>query len=141
MIKIYSLKKDGELSLSKNFKVKEFRCKDGSDTIKIDTELVTMLQKIRDIVGVPVKINSAYRTPSYNAKVGGAKNSYHTKGQACDIVCSGKTPLDIAKIAESLGMRGIIKYNTFTHVDTRPTKYYSINKNGAVTKCTTFNNK
>lgn len=37
-IKEYSLKADGSKAVSKNFKVKEFRCKDGSDKILIDVD-------------------------------------------------------------------------------------------------------
>ena len=47
-IKAYSYAKDGNRKLSANFAVKEFRCKDVSDPIFIDDELVTLLQKIRD---------------------------------------------------------------------------------------------
>ena len=73
-LNVYSLERDGEKSLSKNFKVKEFRCKDGSDPIFIDSELVEILQKVRDHFGSPVIINSAYRTAAYNLRkmVGGA---------------------------------------------------------------------
>lgn len=39
-IKAYSYAKDGNRKLSANFAVKEFRCKDGSDPIFIDDELV-----------------------------------------------------------------------------------------------------
>lgn len=135
-VNTYSLAKDGEKNLTTNFKVKEFRCKDGSDTILIDGTLVNYLQKIRNWAGAAVTINSGYRTASYNASVGGAKNSYHIKGQAADIVVSGKTPLEVARKAEALGMKGIIKYSNFVHVDTRTTKYYS--KDGGSTSCTTF---
>ena len=68
-------------------------------------------------------------------KIGGAKNSYHVKGQAADIGVSGKTPLEVAKKAEDLGMKGIIKYGSFVHVDTRTTKYFS---NDGGSACTTF---
>lgn len=61
-LNVYSLERDGEKSLSKNFKVKEFRCKDGSDPIFIDSELVEILQKVRDHFGEPVIINSASGT-------------------------------------------------------------------------------
>ena len=61
-IKAYSYAKDGNRKLSANFAVKEFRCKDGSDPIFIDDELVTLLQKIRDHFGKSVTITSAYRT-------------------------------------------------------------------------------
>ena len=54
-IKAYSYAKDGNRKLSANFAVKEFRCKDGSDPIFIDDELVTLLQKIRDHFGKSVK--------------------------------------------------------------------------------------
>ena len=52
-LNVYSLERDGEKSLSKNFKVREFRCKDGSDPIFIDSELVEILQKVRDHFGSP----------------------------------------------------------------------------------------
>lgn len=130
----YSLKRDGEQYISKNFQVKEFRCKDGSDKILIDVDFVLeKLQLIRDHFGAPVTINSAYRTESYNTKVGGAKSSYHIKGQAFDIVVAGHTPLEVARFAQTLAIPGIIQYNTFVHVDSRPTKYWARNDNGKVT--------
>lgn len=139
MVKQYSLSRDGEMQIAKNFKIKEFRCKDGSDRILIDTDfVVNKLQKIRDHFGAPVTINSAYRTESYNKKVGGAKSSYHMKGQAFDIVVKGHTPLEVARFAESIGITGIIQYNTFVHVDSRQTKYWARNDNGKVYKKDSF---
>lgn len=139
MVKEYSLARDGEMQISKNFKAKEFRCKDGSDKILIDTDfVVNKLQKIRDHFGAPITINSAYRTESYNKKVGGAKSSYHTKGQAFDIVVNGHTPLEVAQFAQSIGITGIIQYNTFVHVDSRPTRYWARDDNGKVYTKSTF---
>lgn len=139
MVKEYSLARDGETKISENFKVKEFRCKDGSDKILIDVDFVQKkLQLIRSHFGKPITINSAYRTESYNKKVGGAKSSYHMKGQAFDIVVSGHTPLEVARMAETLGINGIIQYNTFVHVDSRPTRYWAQNDNGKVSTRTTF---
>lgn len=133
-IVVYSLSKDGNKQISNNFKVKEFKCKDGTDKIMIDADFVKdKLQKIREHFGVPVTINSGYRTESYNQKVGGAKNSYHMKGQAFDITVKGKNPSDVAKYAYQIGVPGIIQYNTFVHVDSRCTKYYARNDNGKVT--------
>lgn len=138
-ISTFSLVKEGSQSISKNFKVKEFRCKDGSDKILIDIDFVKdKLQKIRDHFGVPVTINSAYRTVSWNTKCGGAKNSYHLKGMAFDIVVKGKTPQEVAKYAQSLGINCIIKYNTFVHIDSRETKYWAINNNGKVSSVSQF---
>lgn len=121
-IKIYSLKKDGSKKLSQNFTVSEFACKDGSDKILIDTELVNVLQKIRSHFGKTVTINSAYRNPSYNKKIGGVSNSQHTKGTAVDICISSIAPTEIARYAEYImpNKGGIGLYSNFVHIDVRP---------------------
>jgi uncharacterized protein YcbK (DUF882 family) len=121
-VKTYSLKKDGNKKLSNNFKVREFACKDGSDKVLIDTDLVNLLQKIRDYFNKPVKINSGYRTETHNKKVGGATNSYHLKGQASDIHIEGINPVLVALYAERLNAGGIGVYPNFIHVDTRKNK-------------------
>ena len=133
----YSLQADGEKQISANFKVSEFRCKDGSDKILIDVAFVRdKLQAIRDRFGTTVTINSGYRTESYNEKIGGAKASYHMKGQAFDIVVKGHTPLEVAQYAQSLDINGIIQYNTFVHVDSRSNRYWARDNDGAVTSRT-----
>lgn len=135
----YSLKESGGKKISANFKVEEFRCKDGSDKILIDIEFVTnKLQAIRNHFGAPVTIKSAYRTESYNAQVGGAKSSHHIKGQAFDIVVAGHTPLEVAQYAQALDVNGIIQYNNFVHVDSRPSRYWARDNNGIVTPKSSF---
>lgn len=121
MVEKYSKSRDGAKKLSANFTAREFACKDGSDYILVDTELVKLLQKIRDNFGKAVTINSAYRNAAYNKKVGGATNSQHTKGTAADIVVKGVAPKDVAIYAESImpSSGGIGLYSSFTHVDTR----------------------
>lgn len=121
---IYSLKKDGSNKLSTNFTVKEFACKDGSDSVVIEFELVEILQKIRDHFGKAVTINSAYRNATYNKKVGGASNSQHVFGRAADIVVKGVSPEKVAQYAEYLmpSKGGIGLYSTFTHVDVRASR-------------------
>ena len=120
----YSKAKDGSKKLSQNFQVKEFACKDGSDPILIAPELVTILQAIRSHFNKPVVINSAYRTPEYNKKVGGATQSQHCYGTAADIAVSGVSPKDVAAFAETLlyNRGGIGIYAGFTHIDTREVK-------------------
>lgn len=124
MVEKYSVSKDGNKKLSTNFCVKEFACKDGSDAVLIDTELVKVLQKIREHFGKPVTINSAYRNAAYNKKIGGVSNSQHTKGTASDICISGVKPEDIAKFAEHItpNKGGIGQYTDFVHIDTRPNR-------------------
>ncbi len=120
-VKTYSKRKDGGVLLSANFRVAEFACHDGSDTVLISGELVALLQKIRDHFGKPVTINSAYRTATWNSKQGGAPKSQHLLGKAADITIAGVSPLTIARYAEFLQPEagGIGVYQAFTHVDVR----------------------
>lgn len=131
-IKAYSYAKDGSKALSKNLHVWEFKCKDGSDPIFIDDELVALLQKIRDHFGKAVNINSAFRTASHNAKQkNAAKYSQHLYGKAADIWIAGVSVDTLAAYAESLmpGWGGVGRYPVkagrakgWVHVDTRPNK-------------------
>ena len=123
-VKAYSKAKDGGKNLTANFKVREFACKDGSDVIFISDGLVQVLQAIRSHFGKPVTINSAYRTPAYNKKVGGETYSQHQYGTAADIVVAGVSPAEVASYAETLliGTGGIGVYGTFTHIDVRKVK-------------------
>ena len=50
--------------------------------------LAAFLQTIRNELHLPIIVNSAYRSPEVNAKVGGVSSSYHVKGLAADIKCS-----------------------------------------------------
>lgn len=50
--------------------------------------LAAFLQTIRNELHMPIIVNSAYRSPEVNAKVGGVSSSYHVKGLAADIRCS-----------------------------------------------------
>ena len=124
MLKAYSKAKDGNKKLSANFKVKEFACTDGSDPIFIDTDLVKILQKIRNHFGKAVTITSAYRTPGKNKAVGGTTYSQHLYGTAADIKVNGVTPKKVAAYVEKLmpNSGGIGIYKTFTHVDVRTAK-------------------
>lgn len=123
-IKAYSKAKDGNKKLSANFKVREFACSDGTDPIFVDTELVNVLQKIRNHFGKPVTITSAYRTPTRNKAVGGTAYSQHLYGRAADIKVKGVAPKTVAAYAEKLLPKsgGIGIYSTFTHVDVRGTR-------------------
>jgi len=89
-------------------------------------ELVGVLVKLKSRLGNPsITFNSVYRSPAYNASVGGANASQHMQFKAADIVVhNGDGPQDWA--SEVLRMRGegIFKggvgiYGSFVHVDTR----------------------
>ena len=130
-IKQYRLAKGGARQLAPAFKVREFRCRDGSDAIMVDEALTVLLQAIREHFGKAVVITSGYRTASHNAKVGGSRSSQHLLGRAADIQVQDTDPLAVAAYAESLmpGWGGIGRYPVkagrakgWVHVDTRPNK-------------------
>lgn len=138
----YSKASQGNLTFTidgkpSNFKVKEFACNDGSDEILIDGRLVRYLQRERDLYG-PTTINSGYRTPAYNAKVGGVPNSQHVQGKASDTVCKNGSPLEVAMTAEAMGMGGIGLYSSFTHIDTRDGKSRWDQRSGKQVGVSTF---
>lgn len=74
----YSLAREGDKLLSPHFRVREFACRDGADLVKIDTDLVELLERIRTAACGAVTVNSGYRTASYNQKVGGRQSPAST---------------------------------------------------------------
>ena len=131
MIRQYSLAKDGNRKLAPDFKVRELRGRDGSDTVMVDETLTVVLQCIRDHFGKPVTITSGYRTPAHNAAVGGAKSSQHLLGRAADIRVEGVSVEDVAAYAERLmpDWGGVGRYAVkagratgWVNVDTRQNK-------------------
>ena len=71
-------------------------------------------------LGKPITINSAYRTPEYNVKIGGAKKSMHTERKAMDVqwgTSSQQGRVDMIQRAIDAGFTGIGCYENFMHVD------------------------
>lgn len=124
-INAYSLKTDGNKSLTAHFKVKEFACQDGSDTIFIARELPMVCEYIRMRCNKGITVNSGYRTPTHNKKVGGVDNSQHCYGTAADLKTpSGWTPKKMASIAREImpNWGGVGIYDWGIHVDVREKK-------------------
>ena len=105
--------------LSAHFSKHEFRSRDGAEH-PIDPRLIEMLEHIRTHFNSAVIITSGSRSPEYNRKVGGARNSYHTKGMAADIQVRGIHPRDVYAFCDrEFANGGVGQYKTFTHVDCR----------------------
>lgn len=131
MLKSYSLNKDGNVSLSEHFKVREFRCKDGSDKILINTDLIDALERLYNQLGVKaVNITSGYRTDSHSVKVGGYAGDQHTKGNAADVTAKRQdgslfSSKEITLALEAIGHNGgvgLINRTNSVHVDVRGKK-------------------
>ena len=115
------------MKLTENFRKEEFDSKDGAcmpnDVLNNIAELAKNVQVIRDYVGVPLTINSGYRSPEHNKKVGGVANSYHVQGKASDLSSKQITPKKLYDAILKLIADGKIYnggvgiYNTFVHYD------------------------
>lgn len=121
----YSLFNQSTHQISEHFKVKEFAQKDfRCDKVIVDRELIDVLEDIRAQFNKPVIVTSGYRTPEYNAKINGVKNSQHTKGTAADIKVSDIPASRVQKYLKNKypDKYGIGSYSTFTHIDVRTKK-------------------
>lgn len=120
------------MRLTKNFTRREFKSKDGSkmpeDVLCNIKDLADNLQVLRDFLGEPIRINSAYRSPAHNKAIGGVKNSQHVLGKAADIKVKDIETKDLYLIIESLIIDGQMTdgglglYDTFVHYDIRGSK-------------------
>ncbi len=84
--------------------------------------IATAMEEVRKIHGNrPVQINSWYRDPATNRRVGGASQSRHLVGDAVDFVIPGYHPYDVfAKLNRWWGSKGGLASATrFTHIDAR----------------------
>lgn len=124
----HSNKKLSEMQLTKNFNLSEFT-KNGNDLpleLLDNMKLLTKnLQVLRDYLNEPIHINSGYRSPEYNKKIGGVTNSQHMKGKASDITVGSLTPHQLYDVIESLISQGKMMqgglglYPSFVHYDVR----------------------
>lgn len=123
---IKTYKKGDNQKIAANFRAREFDCQGTGCCTEtpIDEKLVEYLQQIRDHFGKPVYL-TAYRCKTHNSRTpNAASNSRHIYGQAADFHIDGIAPEEIAKYAESIGVKGIGLYDTFVHIDTRETKSF-----------------
>lgn len=107
----------------KSFTPEEIACR-GTGKIKISKFAMARLQALRDALGCPMIINSAYRSPEHNKRVGGAKNSYHVQGLAFDVSMANHDPEDFERKAKVAGFTGLGFYppkkGEFIHIDVGP---------------------
>ena len=52
-------------------------------------ELAEAMEDIREVLGYAIHVQSGYRSPEVNQAVGGASNSAHLEGYACDFTSPG----------------------------------------------------
>ncbi len=137
MVKTYSLKADGNKRCSAHTRVKEMRCKDGTDKILVDENLMTMIEKLFSTLKCSKYIiTSGYRTPTHDKAVGGNGYGQHTTGRAVDCKFYDKkgkviSSQEISCIAQDLGFKGIANITSRyqeIHLDMRTKGIYKGNE-------------
>jgi len=106
-----------------SFSPREIACK-GTGRLVVDDQALDKLQALRDRLGKPLILTSAYRSPEHNKRVGGAKNSQHMQGNAFDVRMDNHDPHEFEAAARSVGFTGFGYYprSGFMHVDTGPAR-------------------
>lgn len=116
---------------SKHLTWKEMACKDGTEyPLKWRNNRAIELAEVFELIRVdcghlPITVLSAYRTAKYNKKIGGSRFSQHVQGRALDLrppkSIDIKTFYNVIKgLSLICSIKGIGKYETFIHVDIRP---------------------
>lgn len=121
MDKVIEVIKANEL-VTDHFSFDEFKCP-CCDTLKITPGFfrhVEKLEKMRQMLGIPITVNSGHRCIKHNAEVGGKPESWHLLF-ASDIRTGNPEDLkEMYKMAVELEFKGIGRYGTFIHLDLRP---------------------
>ena len=111
---------------SKNFSESELACSCCGKN-EMTQETGDALQALRESIGKPLRLSSAYRCPEHNSKVSSTGNSGpHTTGMAIDIACSGKDAWELlsfamirSKIWKGIGISQKGNHESrFIHLDT-----------------------
>lgn len=121
--------------ISEHFKLREFQSKDGADKVLYSEELLAKLEEMRSYGGFIITVNSGYRSPSHNRKVGGASNSSHTRGLAADVKVKKDGSYVSAKLicalCQTLGFDGVAYINANSiHLDMAGRNYRGDERNG-----------
>ncbi|MEK6952959.1 MAG: D-Ala-D-Ala carboxypeptidase family metallohydrolase [Nanoarchaeota archaeon] len=120
-------KKDLDRKVSEHFTLRELVSSSGelSEYARLDPELISGLEKLRQEVGKPIRVNSGYRSKARQYSLisknkTNAKKSRHCSGEAVDIFVKGMRGKDLAIIARELFPKaGIGRGKNFIHLDFR----------------------
>lgn len=109
-----------------SFSPQEIACR-GTGELVIDAYAMDCLQALRDRLGKPMIVNSAYRSERHNKKVGGATGSQHRLAKAFDIRMENHNPQAFERLARECGFTGFGHYpkSGFMHIDVGPARRWN----------------
>lgn len=116
--------------ITEHFSLAEFACPDygapsSPEHLERLAHLCAQLEVLREELGAPIFVISGYRSPEYNARIGGATKSQHMNACAADIKVKGVEPAEVHATIERLireermEQGGLGLYRTFVHYDVR----------------------
>lgn len=88
-----------------SFSQAEIACR-GTGKLLVNAPALDKLQALRNRLGKPLIVRSAYRSPEHNRAVGGATRSKHMNGAAFDIAMSNHDPVAFEAAAREVGFLG-----------------------------------
>ena len=108
-----------------SFSPAEIACR-GTGRLFLNEPALDRLQALRDRLGKPLIVRSAYRSPQHNRAVGGATRSKHLDGAAFDIAMANHDPVAFEAAAREVGFLGFGFYprSGFMHVDLGPARQW-----------------
>ena len=108
-----------------DFSPAEIACR-GTAELLINAPALDRLQALRDRLGKPLIVRSAYRSAAHNRAVGGAPRSRHLDGAAFDIAMANHDPVAFEAAARAVGFEGFGFYpephRDFMHIDPGPAR-------------------
>lgn len=109
-----------------NFSPEEMACR-GTGKLLVDEDAMDALQALRNELGRPIIVNSAYRSPEHNRAVGGATQSKHLQAEAFDCRMDNHEPTAFEAAAKRHGFLGFGHYVTqgFMHIDLGPARRWT----------------
>jgi hypothetical protein len=94
-----------------------------AETVVRLTQTARGLERVRALLGQPVRVTSGYRAPAVNAMVGGAANSAHMLGWAADFTSPFGDPLSVCRAIAASDLpfdQLIYEFGAWTHLSLDP---------------------
>lgn len=108
---------DESTKIAPNFTLGEIASRAKGRYAIVQPHAVERIQAMRDAAG-GMRINSGYRSPTYNAGVGGATRSRHMYGDAFDIKPLATSINSLESVCSNNGGK-LVEYNSHVHCDWR----------------------
>lgn len=107
----------------KNFSPQELASRREGE-LMINEKAMDALQRLRELLGRPMIVNSGYRSAAHNKALGAAPNSYHMRAMAFDVRMDNQNPQEFERLARQAGFTGFGYYvkNGFMHIDIGPAR-------------------